>query len=87
MTFLDIIAKWPSLADLARDVGLPVKNVRRWHDIGSIPAEWFVTVEAAAARRGIGNVNVESLSKAAHDRRLAKVSAANDDALPHSEAA
>lgn len=81
MTFPDILAKWPSLASLAGDLGLPVKNVRRWEDIGSIPSEWFVAVERAAEVRGIAGVTIQSLAHAAHARRLSKVSAeaANDD--------
>lgn len=82
MTFSDIITRWPALQDLAGDLGLPVKNVRRWQDIGSIPAEWFVAVQVAAKARGFTDVNIRSLSEAAHARRLSKVSpeAANDTA-------
>lgn len=88
MTFLDIIALWPSSHELADDLGLPVKNVRRWIDIGSIPSEWFVSVERAAKARGLRTVNLKVLSQAAHDRRLAKllIEPAND-ASPRSEAA
>jgi hypothetical protein len=81
MTFPDILSQWPSLASLAGDLGLPVKNVRRWEDIGSIPAEWFVAVEKAAVARGIAGVTIKALANAAHARRLAKLpaEAANDD--------
>lgn len=80
MTFPDIIARWPSLQDLAGDLSLPVKNVRRWQDIGSIPAEWFVAVQTAAKARGFRDITVRTLSEAAHARRLSKVpaEAAND---------
>lgn len=88
MTFSDIITRWDTLQDLAADLCLPVKNVRRWQDIGSIPAEWFVAVEAAAKARGFAAVTTRTLSEAAHDRRLSKVSAeAANDTTPHSEAA
>ena len=80
MTFSDIITRWPTLQDLAGDLDLPVKNVRRWQDIGSIPAEWFVSVQSAAKARGFADVTIRTLSEAAHSRRLSKVSAeaAND---------
>ena len=88
MTFTDIIARWPTLQQMAGDLGLPVKNVRRWQDIGSIPAEWFVAVQTAAKARGFGDITVRSLSEAAHARRLSRASAeAANDATPHSEAA
>lgn len=82
MTFLDIIDRWPSPQDLAADLDLPAKNVRRWVDIGSIPSEWFVAVEKAARNRGFRDINIKALAAAAHERRLAKVTpdAANDTA-------
>jgi len=84
MTFTDIIDLWPSVHELAADLGLPAKNVRRWIDTSSIPAEWFLAVQQAAAARGFKQVTVESLSEAAHCRRLARI--ANDTAQ-QSEAA
>lgn len=84
MTFTDIIDLWPSVHDLAGDLGLPAKNVRRWIDTSSIPAEWFLAVQGAAAARGFDQVTVETLSEAAHSRRLARMAEASPQ---HSEAA
>lgn len=88
MTFSDIITRWDTLQDLAADLGLPVKNVRRWQDIGSIPAEWFVAVDAAAKRRGFKGISVVALSRIAHSRRLSKIRAeAANDIQPQERAA
>jgi len=71
MTFADILARW-GLADLAADLKLPVKNVRRWSDLGSIPSEWFTAVVRAAEARGFHDITLEALAAAAESRRLAR---------------
>lgn len=71
MTFAQILARW-GLVDLATDLGLPVKNVRRWADLGSIPSEWFAAIVRAAEQRGFHEVTLEALADAAEQRRLAR---------------
>lgn len=72
MTFHDIIKSWGSLGSLAADLDLPVKNVRRWEDTGSIPADWYLAVVKAAKRRGFNHVTLPALCAAAQERRLAR---------------
>jgi hypothetical protein len=79
MTFADILARW-GLAELASDLGLPVKNVRRWSDLGSIPSEWFAAVVRAAEGRGFHDITLEALAAAAEARRLARTPAASEAA-------
>lgn len=79
MTFVDIIKRWGE-ADLAKDLGLPTKNVRRWVDNGSIPAEWFAAIARAAAHRGDADITADRLAKVAEDRRLAKTESRDEAA-------
>lgn len=71
MFFVPIIERF-GIADLAAAVGLPTKNVRRWHDHDSIPAEWFTAVERAAAARGFADLTVSHLARVAEQRRLTR---------------
>lgn len=85
MFFRPIIALWgaeDAARNLSSDVGLPPKNVRRWVDFDSIPADWFTAVAKAAQRRGFKDVTVERLAQIAEDRRLARSGSAgtNQDA-------
>lgn len=43
--FAPIIDRW-GLEKLAEALGLPVKNVRRWSEMDSIPAGWFARVDS-----------------------------------------
>lgn len=71
MTYVDLIKAW-GLKQMAADLGLPVKNVRRWEDFDSIPADWFVAVAAAAAKTGRHDITVEKLAQMAEAKRLMK---------------
>lgn len=55
-------------------MGLPTKNVRRWVDSDSIPAEWFAAVVRAAEQRGFADVTPEKLLMLAEERRLRRSS-------------
>ena len=79
MTFAQILSRW-GLAELAGDLGLPVKNVRRWSDLGSIPSEWFAAVVRAAGARGFHDITLETLADAAEARRLARAQIAEGEA-------
>lgn len=48
----DILALWPSMADLGRDLGVPYSTVTAWKQRGSIPVtHWRALIEAARSRR------------------------------------
>ncbi len=69
MTFTAIIEAW-GIGTLAADLMLPSKNVRRWVDMNSIPADWFAAVARAAKRRGYHGITVRALAEIAEARRL-----------------
>lgn len=54
---------WPSMAELARDLGEKEVTVRAWKRRGSIPANRHVAVVEAADRRGLG-LSFEALARA-----------------------
>lgn len=57
-------------AKLACALGIPLKNVRRWIDLDSIPAEWFAPIARAALALGQPDISVEFLADQAEARRL-----------------
>lgn len=74
MFFAPLIKAW-GIAELALALGLPTKNVRRWVDLDSIPADWFAAIERAAAKAGREYVTVAHLADLAEQRRLSKTPA------------
>lgn len=62
-----IFAIWPTLSDLASDLGVPYPTVASWKQRGRIPADRDLDIIAAAARRG-ARITLEDL---AHARRPA----------------
>lgn len=77
MFFKPLIALW-TVADLAADLGIPQKNVRRWIDNDSIPSDWFSAVVRAAAERGFQDITAERLAEVAEKRRLSREVATQD---------
>lgn len=71
MKCVDIISRW-TISELAKDLGIPAKNVRRWVDFDSIPAEWFAAIARAAEKRGFHEITLEALAEIAERRRLSK---------------
>jgi len=61
-SFRAIIALWPSRAAFARDVGIIYNTAAAWYGRDTIPAENWVAVIEAAARRGLDGVNAEKLA-------------------------
>lgn len=61
----DIIEKWPSAAEMARDLGLrrPAHGAMMKMR-GSIPSQHWPRLVDAAARRGLEGVTFETLAKA-----------------------
>lgn len=70
MTTNDVMALWPSIAELARDIGEPYETVRKWKVRGSIPAAYWVAITTAAAKRGF-DVTLEALARIQHEARAA----------------
>lgn len=64
MFFTPIIDR-KGLAGTAEALGLPTKNVRRWVDSDSIPADWWKPISEAEI------ATLEELAAAAEARRLA----------------
>jgi len=69
MFFTPIIRRF-DIATLSQGLGIPVKNIRRWIDLDSIPAEWFSPVVRHAQQMGHADISHELLSSRAEARRL-----------------
>jgi hypothetical protein len=64
-SFADVIALWPSAADLSRDMhGVKEVTVRAWKKRG-IPAEYWPEIVALAQGRGFAAVTLELLASLA----------------------
>lgn len=58
---------WPSIADLARDLGKPYPTVASWQQRGSIPAKYDLALVRAARLRGhILSLDVIAAARAAY---------------------
>lgn len=53
MTFADIVSLWPSIEDLARDVGATPDRAYKWRARDNIPAEYWQRLIDSGANRGI----------------------------------
>jgi len=53
MTHAEILRLWPSLADLADDMGKPYSTVNNWMARNRVPMEYWVRLVDAAACRDI----------------------------------
>lgn len=69
MFFKPIIARL-GINELAKVLGIPAKNVRRWDDMDSIPADWWKPIAEA------GVATLEELAQLAEARRVARSEAA-----------
>lgn len=47
-----IFSLWPSMVDLATDLGKPYTTITAWKQRGSIPAKFDLDLIEAAAKRG-----------------------------------
>jgi hypothetical protein len=48
----DIFSIWPTLADMARDLGKEYQTVAKWSQRGRIPPEsWDLVIKAASRKR------------------------------------
>lgn len=48
----NIFSIWPTLSDLAKDLGKPYPTVASWRQRGSIPAKYDLALVRAAKERG-----------------------------------
>lgn len=63
-----IFTLWPTLADLAEDMGKPYTTVASWRQRGSIPAKYDLALVMAAKRRG-HSISVQHLAEARASNR------------------
>ncbi len=50
-SFQEVLDKWPSMADLADDLGEKIHTVRKWHSRNRIPSsKWTSLIEAGKKR-------------------------------------
>jgi hypothetical protein len=48
----DVFDIWPSLAEMARDIGIEYQTVAKWSQRGRIPPEsWDAVIEAAKRKK------------------------------------
>jgi len=61
-SFESVISLWPSLAELAKDIGVDVSHAQTMKTRDSIPSRFWGDLEDAARRRGISEVTAKQLS-------------------------
>ncbi|KKM04793.1 hypothetical protein LCGC14_1760610 [marine sediment metagenome] len=62
-SFHEVIDAWEAMAELATDLQIATSHVRTMRSRDSIPARFWAPLAAAAQRRGIKGVTIESLAK------------------------
>lgn len=69
--FASLIARWPKpfISAFADDVGVAYVTAQMWRQRNSIPVEYWDLVIAAANKRGIDGVSMDSLQRLAAKRR------------------
>lgn len=65
MTHSEIISQWPSLSEFAADIGVEYGTAKAMRRRSSIPPQYWVTIVAKAAERGVKGVTYEALALAA----------------------
>jgi hypothetical protein len=71
LSFNDVLASWPTLAALGRDLGVSAATMRSWRARGVIPQRAWEAIEAAAEARGLRGVDYAALHARARSRRAA----------------
>ncbi len=61
--FAGLIALWPTIKDLARDLAVPYPTVNAWVQRNSIPSSRWASMIASAKRFGIKGVTLELMAK------------------------
>lgn len=62
-SFADVIDKWPSGAEMARDIGIKPTHLQTMKARGSIPSKFWPDIVAAAAQRGLPGITLELLGR------------------------
>lgn len=76
MSHTPVIDRWPSLSAFATDIGVSYGTAKAMRRRGSVPSEYWTTVVARAADRGLADVTLEALAEMAATRRAESVPAA-----------
>lgn len=76
-----ILALWPSLAEVGRDLGVPYSTVAAWKQRGSIPVAYWRALTEAARVRGLREVT-SGLLVELHDPRGAEAPAGLAEPAP-----
>jgi hypothetical protein len=66
-SFRDVIDCWGRVDVMATAIAAPVATVRKWRQRDSIPAEWWLSIERAAAKDGL-SITVQDLAILAEKR-------------------
>ena len=61
-SFADIIDRWPSLGDFARDLGISYVNAQQMRFRDSIASDHWSKVEEMARKRGFSGVTVKVMA-------------------------
>ncbi|MEM8615334.1 MAG: hypothetical protein AAGF20_00210 [Pseudomonadota bacterium] len=77
-TFKDLISKWESVAQLAKDLGYPYERVSQWGKRDSIPPEYWPDIIAAAPKRGL-TIDINALLKMRANTKNKNTAGAGDD--------
>lgn len=64
-TIAEVLARWPTDADFARDIGVKPNHAQTMKVRNSIPSAYWSQIVAAAAARGIEGVTLELLASIA----------------------
>lgn len=59
----DLIGKWPTISEFARDIGIKPTHATVMKLRGSIPPDHWPAVVAAAEDRGIKGITLETLTE------------------------
>jgi hypothetical protein len=62
-TISDILAAWPSDAELGRDLDVPYPTILAWKQRGSIPAAYWCDIVRVARQRGHGEITADLLAR------------------------
>ena len=68
-TFRDLIARWPTVADFAREIGVGYQTARKMNDRNSIDDTHWDAVVGAAKSRHIKGVTLEALARMSIERK------------------
>lgn len=66
----ELIDRWPTIIEMAQDIGMSVDNLRVYKSRNSIRAEWFCAIVEAAKSRGYTEITYKGVCEIAE--RLAR---------------